>query len=321
MAEIINSSVNTTADKAADIVNNTAGKAVENVSNASQTVAENASNTLPQGSSPAAAQDPGLLGPAIELWNSTPLIGKMAVVILAGAAVAVYYWLDNMDSDDKLEATDWSEKFESMFKSPVENVGRPANTLLHNRTDVAGKRTIGVIKKIDKNKTNIGNDLLKEALEDDEEFENLDAEDFKQEGVTYAVVKGSSAFTRFINTILYKLGKIISSGSNPQAEYFDLPLEEITVTGEGVEILEDVKLIKEDGLWQSTSPKAQERLVQMTWLSTHQNWTESLQKQPEYYSDLNMNISGIKNIENTKSQNMREYKEAEKKAEKENAMN
>jgi hypothetical protein len=53
-------------------------------------------------------------------------------------------------------------------------------------------------------------------------------------------------------------------------------------------------------------------LIQLSWLTTHQNWTESLQKQPEFYSDLNMNISGKKNIENTKSKNMQEYKKAEK---------
>jgi hypothetical protein len=319
MVQVINSSVNTSTGN--NVLNDTAEAAAENISNASQAAVENASNTLQQGAASAPTQDPGLLGPAIQLWESTPLIGKMAAVILAGALVAIYYWLDNLEDDDKLEATDWSEKFESMFKSPVENVGRPANTLLHNRTDVAGKRTIGVIKKIDKNKTNIGDDLLKEALDDDEEFEDLDKKDFEQEGVTYAVVKGSTGFQRFVNTILYKIGKIVSSGSNRQAEYFDLPLEEITVTGEGVEIKQDVKLVKEDGLWQSTSPKAQERLVQMTWLSTHQNWTESLQKQPEYYSDLNMNISGMKNIENTKSKNIRDFKKAEKKAEKEDAMN
>lgn len=284
----------------------------ETTANATQNATENATSTIPEATGTAPAQDPGLLGPLI----TAPTELKIAAFVVAGLGFAVYWFVQNRDTSEKLEATDWEQKIENLIKSPVENVGRSSDTILYNRTDVSGKRQIGKIVRLDSNSTATD---MSASIPNDAEVDESDVRE-ETEYVSYAVVKGSSKLSLITNTVLYKLARIVSSGSNSQAEYFDLPKDEIQVTDDGVEIKEEVKLTKKHGLWQSTSHKAQERLNQLTWLSTHQNWTNSLQKQPEFYSDLNMNISGIKNIENQKSENMKDYKKAEKKAEKEEAM-
>lgn len=261
------------------------------------------------------------LGPALQFWESLPIYGKVAVVGAVGAGFLAYHWIENREPDSKLEATEWREKLDNLFKTPVEKTGRVDDTLLYNKTDVAGKRCIGVIKKLDKNNTNIGSDQLKSALNDEDKFKELKENGrLSVDGVTYAVVPGRKKLDRLINTVLYKLAGIISSGSNPQAEYFDIPVSQVKVTDEGVVIKEGVKLEKEDGLWQTATMESQLRIQELTWMTTHKNYTDTMQKLTEFYSDLNMNISGIKNIENTKSKNMREYKKEEKLREKGEAM-
>lgn len=262
-----------------------------------------------------------LLDQALGPFMSLPPHLKIATVGLAGAGYLAYTWIKNRDKNPKLEATDWKEKFENMLKAPVEKNGAPQNTLLYKRSNSASKKCIGVIKKLDESRTAIGKDKIEDVINNQEKWDKVkDKIDPEVEAVTYSVVRGSSKFSRIIGNIAYFIGGIISKGSNSQAEYFDLPLSEVEVTDEGVIIKNDTHLIKKDGLWQTTSQEGQQRLQELSWLSTHQNWTESQQKLPEFYSDLNMKISGVKNIENTKSQNMREYKREEKLNEKGEAM-
>lgn len=262
------------------------------------------------------------LGPIITTWQGLPPYAQIGAVGVAGALGLTFYWLQNRDSDDKLQATDWTEKWENMLKSPTEKVGAPDNTLLMNQSNSAAKRTVGVIKKVQETSTNIGGNELKRALNDKDKWEELkENNDLSTDAVTYSVVTGRKKLDRFFGLILYKLAGIFSKGSNPQAEYFDLPLNHIEVTDQGVTVTKDTHLFKKDGLWQTASNEGQQRLMQLSAMSTHQNWLESLQKHPEFYSDLNMNISGEKNIENTRSKNMREYKQAEKRQEKKEAMN
>lgn len=261
------------------------------------------------------------LGPVLQFWESLPIYGKIAVIGLGGAGFLTYTWLQNRDKDDTLEATNWTEKWENMLKAPVEKNGAPQNTLLFKQSNSASKRTIGVIKKLEETETSIGKDQLKKAFEDQDKWDEIkdDIEDTTK-AVTYSVVRGRKKIDRLFGTILYKVASIFSKGSNPQAEYFDIPLNELTVTDQGVMIKPEVHLFKKDGLWQTTSQEGQQRLQQLSWLSTHQNWTESQQKLPEFYSDLNMNVSGQKNIMNQKSKNMRQYKKEEKLQDKGEAM-
>lgn len=305
-----------------ELVNSTTSNVTENVTENASTVVENASQngTIPSTGTGAEEQvATGLLDQVLGPILALPTEVKILLVGAAGAIFGLYWYLENRDTSETLDATDWDEKLENMIKSPVENVGRNSGTKLYNRTDVSGKRQIGKIVKIDSNTTTT--DMATEHVDFDELDINEEDIDNEKEYVSYGVVKGRSWTSLKMNTFLYKLIGAFSSGSNSQAEYFDLPKNEIEVTDEGVEIKENVKLIKKNGLWQSTSQEAQQRFTQLTWLTTHQNWSESMQSLPEYYSDLNMNISGVKNIENTKSRNMREYKEAEKKGEKKDAMN
>lgn len=261
------------------------------------------------------------LGPIIQTWQSLPPYAQVGVVAVGGALGLGYYWLDNRDEKETLDATDWEDTWENMIKSPTENIGAPENTLFLNQANTAAKRTIGVIKKIQDSSTNIKGEELKSALNDKEKWEELKEEGrLESESVTYAVVKGRKKLDRIIGTVVYKLAGIFSKGSNPQAEYFNLSLNEIEVTDQGVVVKKDVQLFKKDGLWQSTGPETQNRLMQLSALSTHQHWLESLQKHPEFYSDLNMNVSGQKNIMNQKSENMRQYKKEEKLSDKGQAM-
>lgn len=284
-------------------------------------MANNTTQTAAENTAEATGLLDQTLGPTLKFWETLPIYGKVAVVGAAGAGFLAYTWIQNREDDQKLEATDWKEKFENMLKAPVEKNGAPQNTLLYKRSNSASKKCIGVIKKLDESKTAIGKDKIKDVMNDEEKWEQVkDQIDPEVHAVTYSVVRGDSKLSRLVGNITYKLGSLFSSGSNPQAEYFDLPLSEVEVTDKGVIIKSDTHLIKKDGLWQTTSQEGQQRLQELSWLSTHQNWTESQQKLPEFYSDLNMNISGVKNIENTKSKNMREYKEQERLSEKGEAM-
>lgn len=261
------------------------------------------------------------LGPILTTWESLPIYGKIGVAAAAGIGFLGYHWIQNRDTEDTLEATDWKEKWENILKSPTEKVGAPANTLLMNQSNSATKRTIGVIKKLQETTTDIGGEELKQALNDKEEWEELvENNDLNTDAVTYSVITGRKKLDRIFGVILYKLAGIFGSGSNSQAEYFDLPLNKIKVTDQGVVIKKDVHIFKKDGLWQTASNEGQHRLMQLSAMSTHQNWLESLQKHPEFYSDLNMNVSGQKNIMNQKSENMRQYKKEEKLSDKGEAM-
>lgn len=261
------------------------------------------------------------LGPILTTWETLPIYGKIAVIGLGGAGFLTYTWLQNRDKEETLEATDWKEKWENMLKAPTEKNGAPQNTLLFKQSNSASKRTIGAIKKLEETETSIGKDQLEEAFNNKDKWEEIE-DDISEstKAVTYSVVRGRKKIDRIFGTILYKIAGIFSKGSNPQAEYFDIPLNELTVTDQGVMIKPEVHLFKKDGLWQTTSQEGQQRLQQLSWLSTHQNWTESQQKLPEFYSDLNMNVSGQKNIMNQKSKNMREYKKSEKLQDKGEAM-
>jgi hypothetical protein len=138
--------------------------------------------------------------------------------------------------------------------------------------------------------------------------------------VTYEVVPGRKKLDRLFGTIIYKLSGIFSTGSNPNAQYWDLTSDEIKVTDQGVVIGKNVHFFKENGLWQTDGTENQERKIQLTSTIQLQNYLESLQKHPEFYSDLNMDVSGKKNIMNQKSKNMREYKKEEKLQDKGEAM-
>lgn len=272
-----------------------------------------------------AAEATGLLdqalGPALEWFNALPTPAKILLVGAVAAAGLIGYWLDQREEETTLEATDWEERWENMLKAPTEKNGAPQNSLLWKQSNTASKRCIGVIKKLEETETSIGKDQLSEAFNDKDEWDKIKDEiNDTTQAVTYSVVRGRKKSSRFFGLILYKVAGMFSRGSNPQAEYFDMPIDNIEVTDQGVVIKPNVHLFKKDGLWQTTSQEGQQRLQQLSWLSTHQNWTESQQKLPEFYSDLNMNISGVKNIENTKSKNMRQYKKDEKLAEKGEAM-
>lgn len=261
------------------------------------------------------------LGPILQFWESLPIYGKIGVAGAAGAGFLLYTWLQNRDKEETLEATDWEEKLDNMLKTPTEKIGAPENTLLMNQSNSATKRTIGVIKKVQETSTQIGGEELKQALNNEEKWEKLKQDnDLNSEAVTYSVVTGRKKLDRLFGTIAYKIAGIFGNGSNSQAEYFDLPLNKIDVTDQGVVIKEDVHIFKKDGLWQTASNEGQHRLMQLTSMSTHQNWLESLQKHPEFYSDLNMNVSGKKNVMNQKSENMRQYKKEEKLSDKGEAM-
>lgn len=300
----------------AKIVNQSKEKAVEAVNQTAQQANQTTQNT---------GEATGLLdtalGPAIDFWQSLPPYAQAALVGVAGLGAITFYWIQNREKETTLEATDWREKFENMLKAPVEKNGAKQDTLLYKRSNSASKKCIGVIKKLDESRTTIDKSKVEEVIDDEEKWEKIkDEVDEEVHAVTYSVVRGKSKVSRLIGTLTYSIASLFSKGSNPQAEYFDLPLSEVEVTDEGVIIKNNTHLIKKDGIWQTTSQQGQQRLQELSWLSTHQNWTESQQKLPEFYSDLNMNISGVKNIENTKSENMRAYKEQEKLSEKQQAM-
>ena len=259
----------------------------------------------------------------LESFMSLPIYYQAAIVIGLGALFAVFHLIKRAEDDGiELEATDWEEKFENMIKLPTAKIGRPdVDELLLNQSDSAGVRTIGKIKKLDKNETNIGGKALKNMLNDKEKFQELKENGkLTTEAVSYEVVEGRTRFSRIVNGLIYNIYKLVGSGSNPQAEYFDLPLDCIQVTDNGVVIKENVKVFKKNGLWQTDTIQGQQRLDQLTWLDTNQNSQEELQKLPEFYSDYNMKVAGTKNIENTKAENWRKSKKAEKKAEREGAM-
>lgn len=271
------------------------------------------------------AETTGLLdqtiGPILTTWEGLPIYGKIGLAAGAGIAFLGYHAIQNRSKDDTLEATDWEEKMDNLFKIPSEKTGRPANTLLLNQSDTAGKRTIGVIKKLNTSSVDISSEDLKHAINDKDKWQEMkESGELDIKGVTYAVVPGRKKFGRMVSTILYKLAAIFSKGSNSQAEYFDLTENEIEVTDQGVVIKKDAHLFKENGLWQTSGIENQERKIQLTSTVQLQNYLESLQKHPEFYSDLNMDTSSKKNIMNQKSQNMREYKEAESRKEKKEAM-
>lgn len=267
------------------------------------------------------------LGPFIQTWDSLPIYGKAAVVILGAGGYALYRWHQNQEPD-QLEAADMTERIENTLIFPTENHGAKINDLLIVQSNSSTKRTVGVAKKVYKTSTKVSDkpldkeevEELKEELEKNSGNDSVQLEHDKVSGVTYAVVKGSKRIDRLINTVLYKIGGIISSGRNPFAEYYDLKIQDIEVDDRGIIIKPDVHLVKKNGLWMTNTYAGRQRVVENAFSDSHLDWVEVLQKLPEFYSDLNMDVSGKKNIMNTKNENIQEFQEKKKKLEKEEAM-
>lgn len=276
-----------------------------------------------------AAENPSFLastiGPYLQIWQSLSPEQKAVVggsaAVLVGLGFVLYRMYEKAQKEEEhLDATDWEERNDDMIKMPTATTGSPEKVLLINQSTSAGKRTIGRIKKAMETSTGINSEPLQEAVDDLDDVE-LEDVDTNVEAVSYEVIPGRTRLKRTVNKLLYELYSLVTSGSNPAADYYDLPDNAVQVTDRGIVIKDKVHIIKQNGLYQSASWRQQERIAQLSHLATHQNWLESLQKLPEFYSDLNMDVSGTKNVMNQKSQNMRQYKKSEREQEVKDAMN
>lgn len=269
------------------------------------------------------------LGPILTTWETIPFYGKIAVVAAVGMGYLIYrIWQDQ--EPDQLEAADMKERVENTLIFPVESHGAKINDLLIVQSNSSKKRTVGAAKKVYKTSTKISDKPLdEEDIEELEEKVQRDSEEEKEDieldhdqvsGVTYAVVKGEKRIDRIFNTILYKVGGIFSKGRNPFAEYYDLKISDLEIDDRGIIVKPDVHLVKKNGLWHTNSYSGRQRVVENAFSDSHLDWVEVMQKLPEFYSDLNMDVSGKKNIMNTKSENIQEFKKNEKIRERQEGM-
>lgn len=257
---------------------------------------------------------------AYQYYASLPIYIQVALVGGAGAAFVAYKLYQQIEDKDTLEASDWNDRMNNMLRKPVSAQGAKISDLLKKQATSNTKRTIGKAVRVQKTSTNIGGEHLEDMIDKDTLEEYKEKQGLTVTAMTYQVIPGRRPIDRAFNTLVFYGYQLVGASPNPAMETYDLPEEYIQVTDNGILIKDDVHLFKKNGLWQVADWKHQERISQLSHLGVHQNYLESLQKHPEFYSDLNMDVSGKKNVMNQKSENMKDYKKSERLEEKKRAM-
>lgn len=306
-------------------VNETAKKAVENAT-------QNATQNATAATNNAAAQGPieNLLEPLITLVLGLPAPVQIMLVLGLGAGAVLYGMHRKAKKENtELDADDMEDRKKRTFLMDVEMHGAKTAELLRNKATGNAEREVGRIVKVKESSTEIkakgeqfedkdGNipDRLQDKFDADEEV-------FRQDFIQYVVVPGDNKVKRTVKWLIYKAVGIFvdEADSNPMALYYDIPVHGVTVDDKGVAIRPSVHLQFKNGMWQATTWESQQRVTEMTMSDAHEDFVETTEQLPEIYSMLNTDTASNVNIMNTKSENMRKYKEDERKGEKKDGMN
>lgn len=246
-----------------------------------------------------------------QMINDPVFIVGAAVIILGMVAYKKFY--DDTGIETMSPET-MQERLHSIFVDPSLNQGAKIKDYVKMRGTSNTPRTIGLAVRAKDStvQTMIYADDEGEKAGDKYEME-------KVPGTTYRILKGSQKRSILPKYYLLKTlpGTLLY---DRYLETYDAPASHITPGDDYIWFSPNTHFVKYNGIHRVLSEKGMGRQWGASFSKLHENYLEAKQAIPEQYSTLNNRLSGQIRMENIKSENIRDYMEAEEKNKKKEAM-
>jgi len=238
----------------------------------------------------------------IETIISNPMYLAIAVGgAAAGAAILVYKQIEEKNLDT-INTQSFEDRIKKIFTGPVESSGSQINQVVKQRGTSNTPQTVGLAVKAKEHSVNV----LKQN--NDGGIKTTDSE--KVEGVTYRIIEGSAGLNLKIKKFLNNLLPLNI------AETYDVPGKNVVPGDDYIWFTPDAHFVKYNGVKRPLSPEGMGRVWDSSFAGLHEQYLDTFQGIPETYSTLNNRVAGQLNLENSKSENIREFKKQESRQEK-----
>lgn len=247
----------------------------------------------------------------IENFTEDPLmLGAGAVVIVA--LIVFKKWSDVKSNEETLDAETLEERLKKIFYDPVLKHGAPIKDWIKLRSTSNTSRTLGLAVRV------LDSDAKVMKLEKNDDDQVVYRER-KVKGTIYGVIPGKNKIKVKLKYFLIKLLKL-SFLKKRWIEVFDVPKDFLIIGDDHIWIDSKVQFVKFNGINRLAHPLAMSRIWEFSFSKVHGNYLDASQKIPEQYATLNNRISGDIKLENIRSENIRQYKNEERRGNKKGAM-
>lgn len=226
-------------------------------------------------------------------------------VTVAGAAagISILMYKEFSGSDpDTIDTQSFEERIKKIFSGPVDSSGSKINEIVKQRGTSNTPQTIGYALKAKEHDVNVLKQSNDGGIKTDE-AETVD-------GVTYSILEGKKKWVLLVKKLFNTLLPI------RMAETYDVPSKNVVPGDDYIWFTPDAHFVKYNGVKRPLSPEGMGRVWDSSFAGLHENYLDTFQGIPETYSVLNNRVAGQLNIENTKSQNIRDYKKQQSRDEK-----
>jgi len=227
----------------------------------------------------------------------------LAIVVAAAAAgggILIYKQVEN-DDPDMIDTQSFADRIQKIFSGPVENSGSTINEIVKQRGTSNTPQTIGYALKGKEHSVNV----LKQT---DGKIQTDESE--KVDGVTYTILEGKKKWVLLAKKLVNSLIPI------SMAETYDVPSTNVVPGDDYIWFTPDAHFVKYNGVKRPLSPEGMGRVWDSSFAGLHEQYLDTFQGIPETYSTLNNRVAGQLNLENSKSENIREFKKQESRQEK-----
>jgi len=227
----------------------------------------------------------------------------LAIVVAAAAAgggILIYKQVENEDPD-MIDTQSFADRIQKIFSGPVENSGSTINEIVKQRGTSNTPQTIGYALKGKEHSVNV----LKQT---DGKIQTDESE--KVDGVTYTILEGKKKWVLLAKKLVNSLIPI------SMAETYDVPSTNVVPGDDYIWFTPDAHFVKYNGVKRPLSPEGMGRVWDSSFAGLHEQYLDTFQGIPETYSTLNNRVAGQLNLENSKSENIREFKKQESRQEK-----
>src|SRR6056297_627561 len=227
----------------------------------------------------------------------------LAIVVAAAAAgggILIYKQVENEDPD-MIDTQSFADRIQKIFSGPVENSGSTINEIVKQRGTSNTPQTIGYALKGKEHSVNV----LKQT---DGKIQTDESE--KVDGVTYTILEGKKKWMLLAKKMVNSLIPV------NLAETYDVPSTNVVPGDDYIWFTPDAHFFKYNGVKRPLSPEGMGRVWDSSFAGLHEQYLDTFQGIPETYSNLNNRVAGQLNLENSKSENIREFKKQESRQEK-----
>jgi len=243
------------------------------------------------------------------VMNDPLLMGGIIVVLIA----AVFYQKRNQESlMEKMNPERMDERLKKIFNDPVLNQGGAIRDWIKIRATSNTPKTLGLGVKAKEH--SVIQVKIQDIVNDDQK---LDTKEIA--GTTYGIIEGSKKYQvipKYWILKYLKLGYL----KKKWVTVYDVPDTHIIPGESYIWFTHGTHFIEYNGVKRTTTLEAQQRIHELSFSKTHENYLETLQNIPEQYSTLNNRINGQIKMENIRSENIRDYMESKDRSGKKQGM-